>query len=76
MTETPHTKPVLLTCRYFIHAHAEGVVAAVTLVTEHHLVLVVRLAAHGARLALHALPAVRLDHAHQRLAHVQAGRMA
>lgn len=60
------------TRRYRVHSHAERVVSSVTLVAEHHFVLVVRLLAHGARLALHALPAVRLNDAHQRLAHVQA----
>lgn len=65
-----------LTCRYGVHAHAECVVTSVTLVTEHHLVLVVRLLAHRARLALHTLPVVGLDHTHQLLAHVQAGRVA
>lgn len=67
---------VELTSRYGVHAHAEGVVPSVTFVTEHHLVLMVGLLAHDARLALHALPSVRLDHTHQLLAHVQAGRMA
>lgn len=65
-----------LTIRYGVHAHAERVVSSVTFVTEHHLVLVVRLLAHGAGLTLHTLPAVRLDHTHQLLAHVQAGRVA
>ena len=60
---------------YGVHAHAERVVSSVTLVAEHHLVLVVGLLAHGARLALHALPAVCLDDAHQVLAHVQARRV-
>lgn len=66
----------LLTSRYGVHAHAECVESPVTFVAEHHLVLMVGLLAHGARLTLHTLPAVRLDHTHQLHAHVQAGRMA
>lgn len=69
-----HVHP--LTSRYGIHAHAERVVSSVTFVTEHHLVLMVGLLTHGARLTLHTLPAVCLDHTHQLLAHVQAGRVA
>lgn len=65
-----------LTSRYGVHAHAERVVASVTLVAEHHLILMVGLFAHSAGLTLHALPVVGLDHAHQLLAHVQAGRVA
>lgn len=76
ITTTPCMYGFPLTCRYFIHAYTERVVTSVTLVTEHHLILVMRLAAHGAGLTLHALPAVRLDYTHQLLAHVQAGWMA
>lgn len=65
-----------LTGRYGVHAHAECVVASVTFVTEHHLVLMMGLLAHGACLTLHALPAVRLDHTHQFLTHVQTRRVA
>lgn len=65
-----------LTSRYGVHAYAERVVSPVTFVTEHHLVLVVRLLAHGAGLTLHTLPTVRLDHTHKLRAHVQAGRVA
>lgn len=65
-----------LTSWYGVHAHTECVVSSVTFVTEHHLVLMVGLLAHGAGLTLHTLPAVSLDHTHQLLAHVQAGRVS
>lgn len=65
-----------LTGRYGVHAHAERVVPSVTFVTKHHLILMMGLLAHGARLTLHTLPAVRLDHTHQLRAHVQAGWVA
>lgn len=68
-----HVHP--LTSRYGVHAHAECVVPSVTFVTEHHLILMVGLLAHSARLTLHTLPAVRLDNTHQLFAHVQAGWM-
>lgn len=65
-----------LTCRDGVHPHAEGVVASVAFVAEHHLVLVVGLLTHGAGLTLHTLPVVGLDHRHQLAAHVQAGWVA
>lgn len=64
-----------LTQRNGVHAHTEGVETSVTLVTEHHLLLMVRLLAHGARLALHALPGIHLDLGHQLHTHIQAGRV-
>lgn len=64
-----------LTQRNGVHAHTEGVVASITLVTEHHLLLVVRLLAHGAGLAFHALPGIHLDLGHQLHTHIQAGRV-
>ncbi len=64
-----------LTQRNGVHAHTEGVETSVTLVTEHHRLLMVRLLAHGARLALHALPGIHLDLGHQLHTHVQAGRV-
>lgn len=70
------TKINSLTSRYGVHAHAERVVSSVTLVTEHHLILVMRLLTHGAGLTLHALPVVRLDNTNQLLTHVQTGWVA
>lgn len=59
-----------------VHAHTECVVTSVTFVTEHHLILMMGLLTHGAGLALHALPVVRLDNTNQFLTHVQTGWVA
>ena len=59
-----------------VHSHADSVESSVTLVAEHHLFLVVRLLTNGAGLALHTLPRVRLDEAHQLHTHVQTGWVA
>lgn len=73
-----HHKPRISprTCGYGVHSHAEGVVPSVTFVTEHHLILMVRLLTHSAGLTLHTLPAVCLDDRHQFPTHVQARWMA
>ena len=55
---------------------AEGVVSPVATIAEHHEVFAVRHAANCARLALHALPVVGLDHWHELVGHFQACRMS
>lgn len=42
------------------HSHAEGVETSVTLITEHHFLLVMGLLTHCASLTLHTLPGVGL----------------